>query len=161
MARHGRGGAVGYEPVACRIDSMGVTMNETTNTGRRPDGTFAPGSGGRQRGSKNKVSRDTLAAVQGLSSEAVSKLAERMRAGDMGAIRLILEYTLPKGGRTIDLETNDPNAIADAAAHGEISPDEAARLAQAVKTVGDAADLRELKRQVEELELLISSLAKR
>lgn len=130
----------------------------TAQPERRPNGTFAPGFGGRPKGSKNKISRDTLNAVQGLSSEAVFKLRERLQDGDMGAIRLILEYTLPKGGRTIDLGTNDPNAITDAAAHGEISPDEAARLAQAVKTVGDAAELQELKRQVEELELIISSI---
>jgi hypothetical protein len=134
-------------------------MTDTSTTTRRaPDGKFLPGFGGRKRGSRNRVSHNSLVAVQALSSEAVAQLAVRMRAGDMQAIRLILEYTLPRGGRTIELESNDPNAIIDAAAHGEISPDEAARLAQAVKTAGDAAELKELKRQVEELELLISSL---
>lgn len=130
---------------------------------KKPNGQFAsgPGNPGRRRGSKNAISRNTLTSVQALASEAVAKLAERMRAGDMMAIRMILEATLPKGGRTIDLESNDPNAISDAAMMGEISPDEAARLAQAVKTSGDAAELNELKRQVEELELLITTLAKR
>ena len=135
-----------------------MTQDIATNSGRGPDGKYLPGFGGRPKGAKNKVSRLTLESVQALSSEAVLHLKERMRAGDMGAIRLILEYTLPRGGRTIDLGTSDPNAICDAAAHGDISPDEAARLAQAFKTAGDAAELKEIKRQVEELELLISSL---
>ena len=79
----------------------------------------------------------------------------------MGAIKLVLDYTLPRNGRTIELESSDPNALIDAAAMGEISPDEAARLAQAYKTAGDASEMKELKRQVEELELLIGSLTKR
>ncbi|WP_103729573.1 hypothetical protein [Novosphingobium sp. HII-3] len=128
---------------------------------RLANGTFAPGSGGRPRGSKNKVSLTSLKAVQDLSSEAVAKLRERVTAGDMGAIKLVLEYTLPKGGRTVELDSTDPNAIIDAAAMGEISPDEAARLAQATKTASEAAELKDLKRQVEELELLITSLSKR
>ena len=133
----------------------------TPNNGNRAaNGQFLKGFGGRKPGSKNKTSKATLQAVQALSSEAVAKLGERMRDGDMNAIKLILEYTLPKGGRTIELDSNDPNAISDAAMMGEISPDEAARLAQSVKTAGDAAELRELKRQVEELELLVSSLKK-
>ena len=132
----------------------------TNNATRAANGQFLPGFGGRKLGSKNKTSKATLHAVQALSSEAVAKLGERMRDGDMNAIKLILEYTLPKGGRTIELDSNDPNAISDAAMMGEISPDEAARLAQSIKTAGDAAELRELKRQVEELELLVSSLKK-
>ena len=125
---------------------------------RDDQGRFLPGCGGRKRGSKNKTSKAILKAVQDLSPVAVEQLAIKMRLGDMSAIRLILEWTLPKGGRTIDLESNDPNAIADAAMMGEISPDEAARLSQAIKTAGDAADLKELKRQIDELETLMTAM---
>ncbi len=138
---------------------MGVKMTEQIV--RRPNGTFGPGNPGRVRGSKNKVSLASLKAVQDLSSEAIAKLKERVTAGDMTAIKLVLEYTLPKGGRTVELDSSDPNAIIDAAVMGEISPDEAARLAQATKTASEAAELKDLKRQVEELELLITSLSKR
>ncbi len=130
-------------------------------TGRAPDGKFLKGFGGRKPGSRNKKSRVTLEAVQALSSEAVGQLQEKVRAGDWAAVRFVLEFTLPKGGRTVELESNDPNAIIDAAAMGEISPEEAARLAQATKTAFDAATVVELKRQVEELELLIGAVVKR
>lgn len=129
---------------------------------RDAQGRWLPGMApGRKPGSKNKVSQAALAGVQSFAQEAVIQLGERMRQGDMAAIRFILEYCLPRGGRTVDLGSNDPNAIMDAATSGEISPDEAARLAQAAKTVGDAAELKELKKQVEELELLITSMTKR
>ena len=127
---------------------------------RSAKGTFLPGNGGRPIGSKNKASRAALNAVQEMSSEAIDRLRDKMREGDMTAIRYILDYTLPRGGRTVELDSSDPNAIIDAAAHGIISPDEAARLAQSYKTAADAADLKEIKAQVDELELLISALKK-
>lgn len=142
---------------------MPVNIGDYTESGRLPNGRFGPGNpgGGRRIGSRNAVSKQTLTAVQSLASEAVGKLREKMQEGDLTAIKLILQYTLPSGGRLVELETPDPTAIMDAAAMGEISPDEAARLAQAFKTVGDASEVKELKRQVEELELLIGALTKR
>ncbi|WP_019516172.1 hypothetical protein [Sphingomonas sp. Mn802worker] len=131
------------------------------NTGRAPDGRFLPGFGGRKPGSKNKKGRATLEAVQNLSSEAVAQLRDKVRAGEWTAVRYVLDYTLPKGGRTVELDSNDPNAIIDAAAMSEISPEEAARLSQAFKTAADASDVKELKRQVEELEGIIGAVTKR
>lgn len=135
----------------------------TPTTGRQSNGTFAPGhSMGRKPGSKNKntVARETLKSVQGLNGIAVAQLKEKILQGDMSAIKLVLSYCLPTGGRLIELDSPNPNAIIDAATNGDISPDEAARLAQAFKTAGDAADLQDLKKSVEELELLISSMRK-
>ena len=124
---------------------------------------FAPGNpgGGRRVGSRNAITRQTLTAVQGLASEAVKHLAEKMREGDLSAIKLILQHTLPVGGRLIELDAPDPNAIIDAVSMGDISPDEAAKLSQAFKTASDAAEVKELKRQVEDLELILGSLTKR
>lgn len=139
---------------------MAQDIANNSDISRTPDGRFRPGFGGRQKGSRNKISRSTLAGVQALSSEAVGQLAIKMREGDMTAIRYILDYTLPRGGRTIDLDTSQPNTLIDAATSGEISPDEFARIAQGWKTASDAADLKDLKHQVDQLELLISSLKK-
>lgn len=115
-------------------------------------GRFLPGQGGRPRGTKNVVSRNTLTAVQSLSSLAVMKLRERIEAGDMQAIRLCLECTLPRGGRTIDLDTANPMAWADAMAEGEISPTEAATAAQALVRLSEVAEIEELRRRIDELE---------
>lgn len=135
--------------------------NLDTQTGRGADGRFMPGFGGRKPGSRNKKGRAALDAVQALSGEAIAQLRIKLNAGEWTAIRYILDAVLPKGGRTVELDSSDPNALVDAAAMGEISPEEAARLAQAFKTAGDAADVKELKRQVDELEGLITALTKR
>ncbi|WP_156451892.1 hypothetical protein [Novosphingobium sp. CCH12-A3] len=130
---------------------------------RLSNGKFAPGNpgGGRRAGASDTISHSAQRAIQGLASEAVAKLAEKVSNGDFAAIKYVLDATLPRGGRTIDLGGNpSPNAIIEAASNAMISPDEAARLAQAFKTAGDAASLNELKHQVEQLELLITSLRK-
>lgn len=123
---------------------------------RRTDGTFAPGHGGRPRGTKNAVSRNALAAVQNLSSLAILKLRERLDAGDMQAIRLTLEFTLPRGGRTVELDTTDPTAWADALAHGDVSPTEAATAAQALVRLNEVSEIAELAKRIDEFEQLIA-----
>lgn len=123
---------------------------------RRSNGTFAPGHGGRPRGTRNAVSRNALTAVQNLSSLAIMKLRERLDAGDMQAIRLTLEFTLPRGGRTIETDSTDPMAYADALAHGEISPVEAATAAQALVRLNEVSEIAELAKRIDEFEQLIA-----
>lgn len=120
-----------------------------------------PGSFGKSVAERNALAQSTLAAVQASASQAVRMLREKVADGDMAAIRLVLSYVLPAGGRPIDLGgTAEPNVLIDAATSGVLSPDEFARMAQAWKSAGDAAELRELKAQIETLEQLIAELAK-
>ena len=139
----------------------------TVGSARDQAGRFTGEGGGRipgipnaPRADKRALANATLEAVQATSSEAIRQLRAKVQQGEWAAIRLVLEYCLPKGGRTVELDSSDPNALLDAIADGTVSPDEAARLAQALKTTMEASDVAELNRKVEELELLITSLAK-
>lgn len=138
-----------------------IAENSVKVEGRGPDGRWLPGFGGRTKGSRNKTSTKLLKDVHSLADDAFEQLANKVRAGEWVAIKLVLDYTLPRDGRAIDLDgTADPNALIEAATTGEISPSEFARLAQGWKTVSDAADLKDLKYQVEQLELLITAVTK-
>lgn len=117
--------------------------------------------GSTNRKARHALSAATLEAVQGTASEAVRQLRAKVSGGDMGAIRFVLEYCLPRGGRTIFLGSSEPNALLDAIAEGTVSPDEAARLAQAFKTTIEASEVKELTAKVEELELILGGLTKR
>jgi hypothetical protein len=129
--------------------------------GRDELGRIKPGFGGRPPGVKNKRARITLEGVQDLAPDALAMLGNLIRQGHMSAIKLVLEYTLPRGGRTIDLEgTADPNKLIEAVTTGEISPDEFARIAQGWKTAVDAAELKEIKAQIDELEALVAAMRK-
>lgn len=124
-------------------------------------GRFKVGHGGRPLGSKNKKSADALARVQGLSDAAIDKLAELVAQGSFAAIKLVLEHTLPRGGRTIDLDgTQDANKLIEAVTTGQITPDEMARISQGWKTAIDAAELNNIKSSIEELEQLVAALRK-
>jgi hypothetical protein len=122
--------------------------------GRDGFGRFAPGPGniGRPRGSKNRLSREALAAVQGISSLAILKLRELVQAGEFNAIKLVIELTVPKGGRTIELNSTDAMAWADAMADGDISPIECATAAQALVKLNEASEIADLSRRIAELE---------
>jgi hypothetical protein len=142
--------------------SQNLAVDKVENDGRGPDGRWLPGFGGRARGSKNKTSTKLLKDVHSLADDAFEQLASKVRAGEWAAIKLVLDYTLPRDGRAIDLDgTADPNALIEAATTGEISPSEFARLAQGFKTVADASDIKELKHQVEQLEQLMTAVTKK
>ncbi|SFF96977.1 hypothetical protein SAMN05518801_104242 [Novosphingobium sp. CF614] len=125
-------------------------------------GQFLPGSGnpGRKPGSRNKASKGAVLRVQGMGDIALDALEEQVRQGNMTAIRIVLDYVLPKGGRPVELDSSDPRAIIDAAANAELSPDEAARLAQAFRSAGEAADLQEIKAQIEEFRAFMDAVKK-
>lgn len=126
---------------------------------RDNSGRFKPGQGGRPSGARNKKPNGALAAIQSLSDEALIQLASLVRDKNFAAIRLVLEYTLPRGGRTVDLDgTSDPNELIASVTSGEISPDEFARIAQGWKTAAEAADLADIKAQIAELEQLVSAM---
>ena len=142
-----------------------MTEQHTTPAGWSPErdngGRFKPGQGGRPAGSRNKKPSGALAAIQSLSDDALVQLATLVREKNFAAIRLVLEYTLPRGGRTIDLDgTADPNELIASVTSGEISPDEFARIAQGWKTASDAADLKDIQAQIGELEQLVSAMRK-
>lgn len=138
-----------------------VAIDKVENEGRGPDGRWLTGFGGRPKGSRNKTSTKLLKDVHSLSDDAFEQLATKVRAGEWLAIKLVLDYTLPRNGRTIELDgTADPNSLIEAVTTGEISPDEFARIAQGWKTASDVSDVKELKQQVEQLELLITAVTK-
>jgi hypothetical protein len=129
--------------------------------GRDELGRIKPGFGGRPAGVKNKRARITLEGVQDLAPDALRMLGTLVRQGHLAAIKLVLDATLPRGGRTIDLDgTADPHKLIEAVTTGEISPDEFARLAQGWKTAADAAELKEIKAQIDEMEALVSAMRK-
>lgn len=128
--------------------------------GRDALGRIKKGFGGRQRGSKNKASREAVAALQELAPTAVDRLGVLVRQLHWPAIKFVLDSVLPDG-RLIDLDaTIDPHDLMQAATSGEISSSEFARLSQGFKTSLDAAELKELKSQVDELEQLIAAIRK-
>lgn len=151
----------GYQPPEA-APAVTEAPAPTFNPPRDPKtGRILPGHGGKPKGMRNRRARVTLEGVQDLAPDAVRMLGVLVNQGNPAAIKLVLEYTLPRGGRTIDLDgTADPHKLIEAVTTGEISPDEFARIAQGWKTAADAAELKEIKAQIEELEALVAAMRK-
>lgn len=130
-------------------------LNPPIDSGRDEAGRWLPGHGGRPKGARNKLSRDTLHAVQNLAGEAVLALRLRINAGDMAAIAFALDRVLPKG-RMVELDSTDPNAVADGLASGEITTAEAKDIATALAKLRDVAEIDDLKARLDELEQAVS-----
>jgi len=133
--------------------------DEPENTGRKQDGTFAPGASGnpagKRPGTRNKVTRAIEALLEGQHEELTRKAIDKALEGDMTAMRLCLDRIAPPrkdGPVSFDLppirsaaDTVTASAsLLDAVAAGDVTPDEAGRvmaLLTSHKALVEAGDL--------------------
>ena len=139
---------------------------DPAKTGRKQGnrGRFQPGQSGnpkgRPQGSRHKA---TLAALELLAGdlEAITrKCIEKAKAGDMVAIRLVLDklipsakslpvtFPLPKLEKAADLRQALAKVL-QACSQGKLTPDEAGAVAGIMSTYGLAMSVEELERQLE------------
>lgn len=131
--------------------------DKPNKTGRKTDGTFAPGNalGGRTRGSRNKTTLAVEALLEG-EHEALTRAAvEKALGGDTAALRLCLDRIAPPRKdspiafdlpaiRSAEDAVAASSALLCAVAAGEVTPDEAGRvmaLLTAHKALVEAGDL--------------------
>lgn len=120
---------------------------------RLPDGRFAPGSGGRPPGSKNRVSNEALQAVRSMKDLAIQQLAEKLAVGDWNALQFVLERVLPKG-RIVEIDSASPSAILTALANGTLTTGEAKDLATVSEKLTAIEQMTELRERIEQLEAI-------
>ncbi len=130
---------------------------EPSNTGRKPDGTFARGNrmGGKPQGSRHKTTLAIEALLQGEHEKLTRKAVDMALAGDTVAMRLCLDRIAPpRKDAPVSFELPPIKSAADAlsastavlaaVADGEITPDEAGRvmaLLTAHKALVETGDL--------------------
>lgn len=136
---------------------MSAVITPSFTAGRDASGRWTGGNPGRPRGSRNKVSKDALAAVKALSDDAIEVVKARLAAGDLRAAEFVLSHVLPKGARTVELDAPDAGAIAIALAEGEITPDEAAQVAATLARLADIEAVAELAARLDELEQAVAA----
>ena len=122
------------------------------NTGERlANGRWAIGNPGKPRGARHKFNGMVLDAIGDLTSLSVKVLRDNLEQGNVRAAMYCLDRFLPEH-RSIEIQSSEPSAWADALAAGEITPSEAAKAAQALKTFGDATIVVDLQARLDELE---------
>lgn len=152
----------GYQIAASKFsgtEDMTVSKGEESET-RDATGRFVPGhSIGRPKGSKSAFNKQVLTALGDLTSQAMAVLKQRLNDNDLKAATFILQRFLPEH-RLTDVGSTDPTAWADAMADGSITVSEAGKAAQALKTIADAGEVKELRARLDEIESLITAAKK-
>lgn len=132
-------------------------MSKPKDSGRKSDGTFAPGNkmGGRTPGSRNKTTLAIEALLDG-EHEALTRAAiKKALEGDTTALRLCLDRLAPPRKdspvsfelppvRSIEDAVEASSALLTAVAAGEVTPDEAGRvmaLLSSHKTLVESGEL--------------------
>lgn len=138
-----------------------------TKAGRRPDGKFAPGHSGNPRGmpsgSRHKTTMAVEALLQGEAKKLTRIVIDRATAGDMQALRIVMDRIAPPPkDRAVSFvlppvaEAKDhPTAIAAllaGVASGGITPAEAQAVAGLLEQHRRSIELVELEGRIAALE---------
>jgi hypothetical protein len=135
------------------------------NTGRKTDGTFAPGNalGGKTRGSRHKATMAIESLLDGQVEQLTQKAVDAALGGDMTAMRLCLErlcpprkdrpitFSLPGMSSAKDA-ANAMAGILEAVADGDITPDEAGSVASIIEQYRRTLETSELESRLQALE---------
>ncbi|GAA5049808.1 hypothetical protein GCM10023208_08280 [Erythrobacter westpacificensis] len=135
------------------------------NSGRKTDGTFAPGNalGGRKPGSLNKTTMAVRELLDGEAESLTRKAIDLALTGDGPALRLCLDRIAPPRKDTPiefklpPIETIEDAAKASAAllaavAAGEVTPDEAGRVMALLTAHKQLVESGELEARIAALE---------
>jgi hypothetical protein len=135
------------------------------NNGRKSDGTFAAGNalGGKTKGARHKATKAVEVLLDGQVEQLTQKAVDAALGGDMTAMRLCLERICPpKKDSPVQFampamasahEAADAlSGILDAVAQGEITPDEASRVASIVEVFRKTLETTELEARLSALE---------
>ncbi|GMN12430.1 hypothetical protein [Altererythrobacter sp. MTPC7] len=122
---------------------------------RKPDGTFGPGNPGKPKGARHRFNKAVLDRLGGLTDKAMATLERKLDEGELKAATFVLARFLPSE-RVVDVAA-EPHEIADAIGEGELTVQESNRLAQAVKTLKEAAGVDEMRARLDEIEALLTA----
>lgn len=122
---------------------------------RDDKGRLLPGHGmGRPKNSRNVFAADTLRKLKDMTPEALAGLQSNIAAGNMDAIRFVLERVVGKG-RMIELDGDKPTDISAALMNGELTTDEAKAIATVIEKLARVQELDIVLNRMNEIERLL------
>jgi hypothetical protein len=137
-----------------------MTESSAGKSSKKTGYRFGPGNPGRSKGALNKATMAALALLEGEAEAITRKAVELAKAGDMTAIKLVLDRLLPKGRAVrlvlpmkslADLDAAS-EAIGAALAEGSLGLDEAVTLVGMVEARRRLIETTELERRIAALE---------
>ena len=137
-------------------------------TSTKASGRWKPGRSGNPAGRRpgSGAVQKLRQAIEDSLPEIIKCLADKAKAGDIGAARLLLERTIPalkpvEAPQALQIDANDLSGqakeIVALAASGQVSLTQATQLVTALGTVGKLIEVDELERRLQILEKSIEA----
>jgi hypothetical protein len=123
---------------------------------RKPDGKFGPGNPGKPKGARGRAGKAEIDRLRARSEKVWAVIDQRLAENCVKTALFLASRMLPDV-RSIELDSVQPEDVAEAIAAGEITVSEAAKLANAVKTLKDAAAVDEMRARLDEIEALLAA----
>jgi hypothetical protein len=136
---------------------------DNRNSGRRADGTFAPGNPGRPVGTRHKATLAAMALLDGEAELLTRAAINKAKEGDTAALRLCLERLVPtRKDSPIQIELpkittaaealNASSLVVEAVSSGEITPSEGELLQGLINGLTKSIELHDLEQRIAALE---------
>lgn len=126
-----------------------------TEPWRKPDGRFGPGNPGKPVGARHRASKAEIERLRSRSERMWQLVDQKLEEGCTKTLLFLLARLLPDS-RTVDLDTSDPGAMADAVVDGSLSPVEANRISQSLKHLKEIEQVDAIALRLSEIEKLLA-----
>ena len=126
-----------------------------TEPWRRPNGQFGVGNPGKPRGARHRASKAEIERLRSRSERMWALVDQKLEEGCTKTLLFLLARLLPDS-RTVDLDTSDPSAMADAVVDGSLSPVEANRISQSLKHLKEIQQVDAIAERLSEIERLLA-----
>lgn len=133
---------------------MDDANNFQTVTVRDNAGRFAAGNQGRPRGSKNRFAAEAMRQIKEMTPDAMAGLQSNIAAGNMDAIKFVLERVIGKG-RTVEIAGDSPTDISASLLAGELTTEEAAAIATVIEKLARIEEMDAVLNRMAEIERLL------
>lgn len=136
---------------------MTETLNPAMSSGpiRDDKGRLLPGHGmGRPKNSRNVFSAETIRQIKDMTPDALAGLQSNIAAGNMEAIKFVLERVIGKG-RMIELEGDKPTDISNALLAGDLTTEEALSVANVIEKLARVQELDIVLNRMADIERLL------
>ncbi|TGU93052.1 hypothetical protein EN794_031775 [Mesorhizobium sp. M00.F.Ca.ET.151.01.1.1] len=128
---------------------------------RDDKGRLLPGHPGlKPKGARSKLSKRAFESISDSFDDIISTLIAKAKDGETDAARILLSIVLPKD-QPVELAELTPNDLIEEIKAGNVTPEEAKKLAGTLKSLSEISELAELRAKLEQLEKLLSDGATR
>ena len=123
---------------------------------RLPDGRFGFGNPGKPKGARGRAGKAEIDRLRARSEKVWAVIDAQLEAQCVKTALFLASRLLPDM-RAVELDSTSPGDVGEAIAAGEITPNEAAKLATSLRALADVETVDLLRGRLDEIEQILAS----